>query len=243
VPGTPVNSNWLWHTLGVERRNQPGRYTLLLVAILMLLIGEPFFFHHTLAQALTLVAMSFVLLSALSTLNVSKTYLVLGILLALPALISRWILQFEQNKPAEVIVAVSASAFIMVTVVGLIRHLFRVKDVTFDTISAAICAYLLLALAWAFIFALLELQDPGSFSAGLFVKHATSGSALLMTMNNAIYYSFVCLTTTGYGDIAPLSALTRMLSILESVTGQLYLAILIARLVSLQVAQSIISKD
>jgi voltage-gated potassium channel len=242
VFGSPVNSSWFWRWLGMGQGNQPGRYTLLLLAILMLLIGESFFVRHSLAQALTLVTMSFVLLSALSTLNVSKTYFVLGILLALPALISRWILQFEQNEPAEVIVAVTASAFIMITVMGLIRHLFKVRQVTFDTISAAICAYLLLALAWAFIFALLELEEPGSFSSSLVVRHVHSGSALLMTMNNAIYYSFVCLTTTGYGDIAPRSELTRTLSVLESVTRQMYLAILIARLVSLQVAQSIISK-
>jgi voltage-gated potassium channel len=212
------------------------------VAILILLIGEPLFLRHTMAQALTLAAMSFVLLSALFTLNVSKSYFVLGILLALPALISRWVLQFGQNKPAEVIVTVTASAFLMVTVVGLIRHLFRVRDVTFDTISAAICAYLLLALGWAFIFALMLIEDPDSFSSGLLVKRAASGSALLMTMNNCIYYSFVCLTTTGYGDIAPRSEMTRTLSILESVMGQMYLAILIARLVSLQVAQSMMNK-
>ncbi len=63
-----------------------------------------------------------------------------------------------------------------------------------------------------------------------------------MTMNNSIYYSFVCLTTTGYGDIGPLSEVARTLSILESVTGQMYLAILIARLVSLEVAQSMMSE-
>ena len=53
-----------------------------------------------------------------------------------------------------------------------------------------------------------------------------------------IYYSFVCITTTGYRDIAPLSQSARLFSILESVIGQLYLAILIARLVSIEVAQS-----
>lgn len=61
-----------------------------------------------------------------------------------------------------------------------------------------------------------------------------------MAMNSAVYYSFVCLTTTGYGDIAPLSELARTLSILESVTAQMYLAILIARLVGPEVAQSMI---
>lgn len=72
------------------------------------------------------------------------------------------------------------------------------------------------------MFALTELEAPGSFSSGLFIKNAASGSVLLMAMNSAVYYSFVCLTTTGYGDIAPLSELARTLSILESVTAQMY---------------------
>jgi len=238
-----VEASWLWRSLGVARRNQPGKYTLLLAAVLLMLIVQPIFVSHTLAQALSVMTISLVLLAALLTLNISKTYFVLGFILVLPALISRWVLQYHRSEPAEVIVAVTASTFIMVTVIGLMRHLFRVKRVTFDTISAAICAYLLLALAWAFMFALVELERPGSFSSGLMVTHAAAGrSALMITMNNAIYYSFVCLTTTGYGDITPISQAARTLSILESVTGQMYLAILIARLVSVEVAQSMLSE-
>jgi hypothetical protein len=243
VSGVSVMPYRLWGMFGLSRHNQPGKYTILLVAILMLIIVQPLFVHHSLAQAFALVLTGFVLVSALATLNVSRTYFILGLSILFPALLGRCILQFQQNKPAEVITAVSASVFLMITVVGLIRHLFTVKVVTFDTISAGICAYLLLALAWAFIYGLIVVEAPGSFSPGLFINHAASGSSLVMTMNNAIYYSFVCLTTTGYGDIAPISELTRLLSILESVTGQMYLAILIARLVSLQVAQSITGKD
>jgi hypothetical protein len=205
---------WSWSRLGLPWPNQPGRYTLLLVAIVMLIIVQPLCVHHCLAQALTLVMTSFVMLSALSTLSISRTHFMLGMLLLVPALIGRWVLQFEQNRPAELIFAGTASAFLMVTFVGLIRHVFAVTVVTFDTVSAAVCAYLLLALAWEFLFALIVVEAPESFSSGLFINHSVSGSKLIMTMNNTIYYSSVCLTMTGYGDIAPISELTRMLSIL-----------------------------
>jgi hypothetical protein len=64
----------------------------------------------------------------------------------------------------------------------------------------------------------------------------------MASLHNFIYYSFVCLTTTGFGDIAPMSEGARSLSVMESVFGQLYMAILIARLVSLQVAQSMMKE-
>ena len=131
----PVNSNWLWRSLGLARHNHPGRYTLLLVSILLMLIVQPIFVRHTMAQALALTTMSLVLLSALFTLNVSRTYFVLGIILALPALISRGILQFERNEAAKVIVAVTASAFIMVTVISVV-HFNRRASLKFPATCA-----------------------------------------------------------------------------------------------------------
>ncbi len=226
--------------MGLARRNQPGRYTLLLFSILLLLIAQPIMPTHKIAQAIVTAMMSLMLLSALYALNVSQTYFRIGISLMAPAFVLRWILQFHRSPQLEVVAAVTASAFLLVTVVGLVRQLFSVRRVTLDTISAAICAYFLLAVAWGFMFALVEIHHPGSFSAELFIDNGMgSGSTMISALHNFIYYSFVCLTTTGYGDIAPRSELARTLSVLESVVGQMYLAILIARLVSLEVAQSI----
>ena len=118
------------------------------------------------------------------------------------------------------------------------RQLFNVRRVTLDTIAAAICAYLLMALAWGFMFALVAFKQPDAFSAGLVLRPTRDTASIISELHNFIYYSFVCLTTTGYGDIAPRSGVARMLSVLESVSGQMYLAVLIARLVSLEVAQS-----
>ncbi len=235
--------NWMWRSLGLARRNQPGRYSVLLVSILLLLVAQPIFASHQIAQSLVTITMSLMLLSALYTLNDSRTYFVIGLSLMVPAFGFRWFLQFQRNATLEIVTSITSSAFIMVTVVGLVRQLFRVRRVTFDTISAAICAYLLMAIAWGFMYAIVELEHPGSFSADLLASQpGAATSSMIVALHNFIYYSFVCLTTTGYGDIAPKSEIARMLSILESVVGQMYLAILIARLVSLEVAQSLTSE-
>ena len=231
-------TNWLWRSAGLARRNHPGRYTLLLFTILLLLVSQPFFVAHSDFQMLATLLMIFVLLAALYTLNLGKVFFVIGLTIMAVAALSRLILQFTHSRSFEVITAVSSSLFLMITVFAVVSRLFTVKRVTLDTISAAICAYLLMALAWGFGFALVEIEHPGSFSVKLLTAAAPGASTVIETLHNFIYYSFVCLTTTGYGDIAPISDGARIMSVLESVTGQLYLTILVARLVSIEVAQS-----
>jgi len=231
-------SNRLREALGLRHRNWPGRYTVLLFLVLLMIVGEPLFAGHRLAQGLASTSMSLVLLAALYTLNLSPAYFTVGLVLMVPAFVTRWALHWYRTPELEVFAALSASAFIFVTVVGLVRELFSVKRVTLDTISAAICAYLLMGMAWAFLFAVVAMEHPGSFSRVLLVN--SQASPMFMSLHNFFYYSFICLTTTGFGDIAPTSDAARALSILESVTGQMYLAILIARLVSLEVAQSML---
>ena len=88
---------------------------------------------------------------------------------------------------------------------------------------------------------MVELEHPNSFSVTL-IHRPTGMAPLLGSLEDLIYYGFVCLTTTGFGDISPISEGARSLSVMESVLGQFYMAILIARLVSLQVAQSMMQE-
>jgi hypothetical protein len=207
-----------------------------------MILVQPFFASHRRAQEFVTVSMSLLLLVALYTLNLSRAYFVLGGMLMIPAFVTRWVLEFYRTEQLEVFGASTACAFIFITVIALVRELFSVKRVTLDSISAAICAYLLLGVGWGFMFAVVELEHPGSFGAGLLLATTHGSRQMMSTLHNFIYYSFVCLTTTGYGDISPKSDVARVLSVLESITGQMYLAVLIARLVSLQVAQSMNSE-
>jgi len=228
----------LWRRLGLAHHNWPGRFTVLLATILLLLVTQPIFSGHAFAQIFATATISLVLLSALYAFRTTKTYFTIALILMVPSIGSRFVLQFTSNPTLEMVGAVSSCLFLTVTVFALVSRLFTVKRVTFDIISAAICAYLLIGVAWAYAFAIVELRHPGSFSAALFQRPTGNMAPLLASLHTFIYYSFVCLTTTGFGDILPVSEGARSLSVMESVFGQLYMAILIARLVGLQVAQS-----
>ena len=112
-------------------------------------------------------------------------------------------------------------------------HIEKENEVTIDLIMAAASAYILLGMLWAYAYYLLEIFHPHSFKAS-----ENMGDDIW----NFYYFSFVTLTTTGYGDILAITKPARALSILEVIFGQLYLAIMISRLVGLHASQSGIGK-
>ena len=238
-----LSQSALWRRLGLAHHNWPGRFTVLLMAILLFLTTQPIFSQYDFAENVVSVSISLVLLSALYAFRGTRIYFVFALILIVPSLGGRIALLFTSNPTIEFVSAISSCLFLAVTVIALISRLFIVRSVTLDTISAGICAYLLTAVAFAYAFAVLELRHPGSFSAALFEKTAGGIAPLVASLHNFVYYSFVCLTTTGFGDIAPISQGARSLSVMESVFGQLYVAILIARLVSLQVAESMMKEQ
>ncbi len=114
----------------------------------------------------------------------------------------------------------------------IIANLFSRSDVKVDTILGAVVTYLLVAVAFTLVFEIIEIQKPGSFS-GIGVDAALDRRELAGSM---MYLSLVCITTMGFGDIVPVSDLARPLTVIEGVFGQLYLAVMIARLVGLHIA-------
>lgn len=109
------------------------------------------------------------------------------------------------------------------------RAVFAPGRVTYHRIVGAILLYLLIAWLFVALFTFVDLANPGAFSGMSLVDNSALSEKL-------IYFSFVTLTTTGYGDIVPLHPVARSLCNLESIVGQLYPAILLARLVTLQLA-------
>jgi hypothetical protein len=109
---------------------------------------------------------------------------------------------------------------------GSIRYAMRASKVDGEHLYAALSAYLLAGLFFGILHFLIEQRFPGSFSLNV------GGAGAAFTVEDALYFSFVTLATLGYGDIVPLSQPARGLAIVEAVAGQLYLAVMVARLVS-----------
>jgi hypothetical protein len=122
--------------------------------------------------------------------------------------------------------------WLTVAVGTVMRALFEQEDADTNMILAAILVYLLAAVAFAQVFEIIEHVQPGSFSGVPDGGHPRElGNALL-------YFSLVCITTMGYGDILPISNIARPLAVLEGVFGTLYLAVMISRLVGLHIKGS-----
>lgn len=117
----------------------------------------------------------------------------------------------------------------LLATITTIRHALRAGPVNAERIFAALDAYLLAGLIFGVCYWVLDQTWPASFGP-------TSESPL--PLPHAVYFSFVTVATLGYGDIVPVSDLARGLAILEAVSGQLYLAVLVARLVSLYARQA-----
>jgi hypothetical protein len=111
-------------------------------------------------------------------------------------------------------------------IVMLWRRLFRTERVTADTLSTAVSGYFLLGILWAVLYSLIHQFDAAAFEG--VQEEAAAGSFF--------YFSFVTLTTLGYGDITPVTDAARTAAVLEAVLGLLYMAITIARLVGLHIA-------
>ncbi len=117
------------------------------------------------------------------------------------------------------------SLFLLIAIAILIMKIFSEKNITADTIKGGISVYFLMGFLWAFLYSLLLLVNP---EALVFAWESFEYSGIT-------YFSFTTLTTLGYGDITPVSWLARNLTILESTFGQIYLTVLIARLVGLHI--------
>ncbi|MBX9787075.1 MAG: potassium channel family protein [Alphaproteobacteria bacterium] len=127
------------------------------------------------------------------------------------------------------------NAAFLAFVIGVLLHLlFTTTYVTKDVIYAALSVYFLVGILYGITFMLLESAFPGSFALqqllGDSISYTTFGQDL-------IYFSFVTLTTSGYGDIVPLSQPAKFLSVLEAISGQIYLTVMIARLIGMHISQ------
>ena len=172
-----------------------------------------------------------------------KAFLVIALAILLPAVALIWLDHFDPSTSFAVPRSILSLLFFTFIAGTLLRHAFRAERVTFDKICAALCSYLLLGLIFAILYSLLEFLDPGTFLAGGAVIAQGDPAAFQGAgLGQAIYFSFTTLTTLGYGDITGATPVARNLSVLEAIFGQIYLVVLVARLVGMELSHSS-SKD
>ena len=198
--------------------------TLLFLLILYALL-EDYKYAYFVVKSLSVVVFIAGIYVAGST---RKSIIILKIL-AIPWLFSEWFFITSTNT-----VFLSFFFFAYITAI-LLDKIIQTKDVTLDTLYAAVCIYIMLGLLWASIYGLVNQVVPGE----IIFKN---GNSTQPTVNEIIYFSYTTLTTLGYGDIVSLSPVGRIISVLQAIIGQLFIAFLVARLVSIFSQKSFIKK-
>jgi hypothetical protein len=133
---------------------------------------------------------------------------------------------FFQNHLLELCAFLSLIAFSVVSCYIAGRHVFSFRDTDTNSLIGAVCVYLLLGLIWGLLYAVLGFLWPQGAFQGLVFDGKTS------RFDACLYFSYVTLTTAGYGDITPVNPLVRTFAYLEMIVGQFYMAILVSGLVA-----------
>ena len=207
-----------------------GRFIYLLIALLGYTVLIPFLTKLIALRVFTDILLTAILLAGIYATGQKKRQLIIALALGIPLFIVVWSDNFIKSPILTLIATVGGSLFFAYMIIIFLSFLFRTTKITSETIYAAIVVYLFVGVLWTFFYRILFIMDPGCFQIAL---SKTRDPDLIF-----VYFSFVTLTTLGYGDIIPLSDQAYALTILEAILGQMYIAIMIARLVGMHISQS-----
>ncbi len=214
-----------------------GRPVFLMVSLFMLLLVYPFFEQTSFGRFVLNGIFSLIMFSAAWAVHEKRIWLVISCTLGIPWIVINWTYSLVLAGVCPAIahdsVMQTAAMLSHIFFTGFVEYsmlvaILRDQKVTLDTLYRAVSGYLMLGLLWAAAYALVGHYDSNAFG-GAFLR----GDRDQISWNNYLYFSYVTLSTLGYGDITPISAHARSLAILEMVVGPLYLAVLIARLVAM----------
>ena len=196
--------------------------------LLILLFGTIFVLAPLLSARMVspfILEIAFALILVAGAFNVSSRASVRGLVLVLAvlSLVAGWLAPASSRSVVVAADMVLSTGMLAVFTLLMVKHfLLRGLD-PMKRIAGAVSVYLLFGLIWARLYQFVEMASPGAFRVP--EGETVNGASLT-------YFSFVTLATLGYGDISPINIVARDLAVLEAIMGQLYLVILISRLVS-----------
>jgi hypothetical protein len=214
------------------------RYAILLGTLVLVLVVQPVSFGLSMAPPLFDACLLLVTVVLLISFCPDKNRRLAAIAFGGPACLRFLVGQLLAGQPRDTAIIIGHGWAVLLYFWGavvIVASLIRRQALSLDSVFGAICGYLLLGMAWGVLYSMLDTASPGSFDVGSRLAeqvHADHSHIPLFT-----YYSFVTLTTVGYGDVTPVSTPARTCAWLEALTGQFYLAVLVAGLVGAMLAE------
>jgi uncharacterized membrane protein len=167
-----------------------------------------------------------VIVASLFAVNLRRGLALVALILAIPAMVQHVMLPSAAAGFLPIVNVLLTLGFDLWIIVAIFRRVFSHIDITSETISGALCIYLLNGLTFASVYGLVRDLRPGAFALDPVMQHAHP------TRFDLIYYSFGMMTQLGAAGMTAATDQVRSLSLLEAILGQLYLAVMIARLIS-----------
>jgi hypothetical protein len=215
------------------------RFVVVLLASLLLAAAQPLTAGLFGEQGTFDVCFSLLIVAVLVLVFEEREHRRLAVSLGLAALVGLWASHAVHGWASRWLLVAAdllAAGFFAFALYGILRAIL-LKQISAGAILGTVCGYLLLGIIWSLLYYAVETAVPGSFSmpAGGSVEVAEARPV----RGTLSYYSFITLATVGYGDVTPRTPLARTLAWLEAITGQFYLAVLVAGLVGLKVTQAL----
>jgi voltage-gated potassium channel Kch len=208
-------------------RSEP-RFGFLLAGLIAYLILGPLA-HQLFGEMdglVLMLALNSILVIGIFSLRASHLMFVTGATLATISVLLTIVDYFTGETAAlKLIALIDIFVFLVLSITMAIMHLFHQGEIKIDRLLGGICIYIMLGICWSIVYMFLIWWQPDSFAG---VAAGSPNNPLFWDM---VYFSFVTLTTLGYGDITTLTPVSRALAYTEAMTGQLFLAILIGTLV------------
>jgi hypothetical protein len=220
------------------------RYLVLLGTLLLVLVVQPVSLGLSGPPQLFDALLVLVTIALLLSFAPDKNRLLFALVVAIPAgllSLGGHLLMDETRDTVVLLGHCLAVIFYFWAAAMIVASLFRRQDLSLDSVFGTVCGYLLLGMAWGVLYSMLDAMWPGSFEIGpRLANQMQEGHSRIQLFT---YYSFITLTTVGYGDVTPLSPPARTCAWFEALTGQFYLAVLVAGLVGALLSKKTAARD
>jgi voltage-gated potassium channel len=216
-----------------------NRFRILLGSLVAMMLLAPLLQSEIYGLAAIRIIESSALMGAVYAISRKRRDLMIGAIIAAPVIIGRLFPSYSTSLPVFETVTAGTAVFLAFVAYKIIAEVAHLRTVTFDTIFGAACGYLLIGALWAFLYSMINVSaHPGFVFTN--TPDLPPGADLVQRSRliSLFYFSFITLTSTGFGDILPIAPIAKGLAVIEVIIGQFYVAILVARLVSLEIISS-----
>ena len=217
------------------------RYSALLGMQLVVFLVYPFFIDGPAGIAIMGLFITGTLLAATQSLaSVDRRP---GVWLAVPAIASLWAAIATTSDQALRVGCLLGIAAVSYQIYCIFRHALQIERVSIEKVQGSLAVFFLLGLNWALIYSALELQSPGAFALGdppqpvpLVTAAGSAHATHMLGFSHLLFHSYMTLCATSYGSVAALTPPALALTALETLVGQIYLAVLVSQLMGLHLA-------